>query len=102
MTEKQITEAWRVHEGEDYLTVYVTTFTNDPTVFTINHPSAEDRRRASIAAAAPAMKSIIERLIQWDKDFPVNCHNGYAGLQELNKIIADGAAIVAKAKGGAA
>lgn len=35
-----------------------------------------------------------ERLVQWDKDYPVNCHNGYAGLKELELIIADAAAIL--------
>ncbi|HCJ70861.1 hypothetical protein [Agrobacterium pusense] len=32
---------------------------------------------------------ICQRLIKWDTDFPVNCQNGYAGLKELDKIIAD-------------
>lgn len=32
---------------------------------------------------------ISQRLIKWDTDFPVNSHNGYAGLKELDAIIAD-------------
>lgn len=32
---------------------------------------------------------ISQRLIKWDSDFPVNSHNGYAGLKELDAIIAD-------------
>ncbi len=32
---------------------------------------------------------IYKRLIKWDTDFPVNGWNGYAGLKELDKIIAD-------------
>lgn len=35
------------------------------------------------------LEAIATRLIKWDKDFPVNCHNGYAGLKELDRIIAD-------------
>ncbi|MCX2696363.1 hypothetical protein [Ochrobactrum chromiisoli] len=35
------------------------------------------------------LAGIATRLIKWDKDFPVNCHNGYAGLKELDRIIAD-------------
>lgn len=31
---------------------------------------------------------ISQRLIKWDTDFPVNSHNGYAGLKELDAIIA--------------
>ncbi len=40
----------------------------------------------------PARRKLLEisqRLIKWDTDFPVNCWNGYAGLKELDKIIAD-------------
>lgn len=55
MTSEQIIEAWAVHEGDDYLEVYVTTFTNNPTVYNVPHPSTEDRRRANVAAAAPEM-----------------------------------------------
>lgn len=32
---------------------------------------------------------ILARLSKWDKDYPVNCWNGYAGLKELDKIVAD-------------
>lgn len=32
---------------------------------------------------------ISKRLIKWDTDFPVNGWNGYAGLKELDKLIAD-------------
>ncbi|MBN7804859.1 hypothetical protein JZX86_05710 [Agrobacterium rosae] len=35
------------------------------------------------------LAKIAQRLIKWDADFPVNGSNGYVGLQELNKIIAD-------------
>lgn len=44
------------------------------------------------------LAKIAQRLIKWDTDFPVNCHNGYAGLQELNRIIAD-AKVALKAAG---
>ncbi|WOC15469.1 hypothetical protein [Pseudochrobactrum sp. MP213Fo] len=37
---------------------------------------------------------IAELLVQWDKDYPVNCHNGYAGLKELGLIIADAVTIL--------
>lgn len=40
---------------------------------------------------------ISQRLIKWDTDFPVNCWNGYAGLKELDKIIADARVAVHKA-----
>lgn len=43
--------------------------------------------------------ALAERLVQWDLDYPVNCHNGYAGLQALNEIIRDNKAAIAKAKG---
>lgn len=42
-----------------------------------------------------AAKALIERLIKWDSDFPVDSHNGYAGLKELDRIIADGKALTA-------
>ena len=45
---------------------------------------------------------LAERLVQWDLDYPVNCYNGYAGLQALNEIIRDNKAAITKAKGGAA
>lgn len=54
---------------------------------------------ARLIAASPEMGGIIKRLIQWDIDYPVNCHNGYAGLKELNRIIADGKAVLAKLEG---
>lgn len=40
---------------------------------------------------------LAQRLIKWDTDFPVNCHDGYAGLQELNKIIADAKTLLKEA-----
>ncbi|QSZ57248.1 hypothetical protein BTN45_09120 [Rhizobium sp. ZX09] len=39
--------------------------------------------------ASSKLLDISQRLIKWDTDFPVNCWNGYAGLKELDKIIAD-------------
>lgn len=36
-----------------------------------------------------ALAAIAKRLIKWDTDFPINCQNGYAGLKELDRIIAD-------------
>lgn len=48
---------------------------------------------ADLIVAAPSMRSLLLRLIKWDTDFPVNSHNGYAGLKELNKIIADAKAV---------
>ena len=44
----------------------------------------EDGRRVS-----DKLLEISQRLIKWDTDFPVNCWNSYAGLKELDKIIAD-------------
>ena len=40
------------------------------------------------------LAQIAERLIQWDKDYPVNCYNGYTGLKELESIIADAVTIL--------
>ncbi|ASY56452.1 hypothetical protein [Sinorhizobium sp. CCBAU 05631] len=40
---------------------------------------------------------IAQRLIKWDTDFPVNCHNGYVGLKELDRIIADAKVALTKA-----
>jgi hypothetical protein len=40
---------------------------------------------------------IAQRLIEWDVNFPVNGHNGYAGLKELDRIIADAKAAVTNA-----
>ncbi|NEJ10823.1 hypothetical protein GR238_36475 [Rhizobium leguminosarum] len=40
---------------------------------------------------------IAQRLIKWDTDFPVNCWNGYAGLKELDRIIADAKVALTKA-----
>ncbi|MBZ9600687.1 hypothetical protein [Phyllobacterium chamaecytisi] len=37
---------------------------------------------------------LLSRLVKWDKDFPVNSYNGYAGLKELDKIIADARALL--------
>lgn len=39
--------------------------------------------------AVPDLAPILARLIKWDTDYPVNCHNGYAGLKALDEIIAD-------------
>lgn len=41
-----------------------------------------------------AASILIDRLIKWDSEFPVNSHNGYAGLKELDRIIADGRALI--------
>lgn len=54
---------------------------------------------ARMIAAAPDMRSVSARLCQWDIDFPVNCHDGYAGLKELNRIVADARAAIAKVEG---
>ncbi|MEW9523891.1 hypothetical protein MRBLRH8O_001706 [Agrobacterium radiobacter] len=54
----------------------------------VNH---QDQAR-NIPDWQPARRKLLEisqRLIKWDTDFPVNCWNGYAGLKELDKIIAD-------------
>lgn len=32
---------------------------------------------------------LLQQLSVWDRRYPVNCHDGYAGLRELNEIIAD-------------
>lgn len=54
-------------------------------------------RQRGAQEANDALLSVTQRLVQWDLDYPVNCHNGYAGLEALNKIIADAKAAVAKA-----
>jgi hypothetical protein len=43
----------------------------------------------STVEADGKLLEISKRLIKWDTDFPVNGWNGYAGLKELDKIIAD-------------
>lgn len=40
---------------------------------------------------------IAQRLIKWDTDYPVNCWNGYSGLKELDRIIADAKVALTKA-----
>ena len=40
--------------------------------------------------------ALAERLVRWDLDYPVNCYNGYAGLQALNAIIRDNKVAIAK------
>ena len=40
--------------------------------------------------------ALAERLVQWDLDYPVNCYNGYAGLQALNAIIRDNKVAITK------
>lgn len=59
--------------------------------------AAEFAQKKALADASPELLAIALRLIKWDKDFPVNCHNGYAGLKELDAIIADAAKISATA-----
>ena len=45
-----------------------------------------------LTAKSTALSGVVARLIKWETDFPVNCHNGYAGLKELDNIIASGKA----------
>jgi hypothetical protein len=45
-----------------------------------------------LTAQSTVLSNVVSRLIKWDTDFPVNCHNGYAGLKELDNIIASGKA----------
>lgn len=52
---------------------------------------------AALVSAAPELLTISQRLVQWDLDYPVNCDNGYAGLEALNKIIADAKTAIGKA-----
>lgn len=44
-------------------------------------------------ALAPSIDAeaveLLRRLVKWDIDFPPNCWNGYVGLKELDKIIAE-------------
>lgn len=54
-------------------------------------------RQRGAQEANGALLSVTQRLVQWDLDYPVNCHNGYAGLEALNKIIADAKAAIAQA-----
>lgn len=42
--------------------------------------------------------ALLERLSKWDRDFPVNCWNGYAGLKELDRIIAEARTILGEGK----
>ncbi|MGH8417980.1 MAG: hypothetical protein ACRER8_11970 [Pseudomonas sp.] len=62
-----------------------------------NRPDIENEANMQLAATAPELLEVTRRLVQWDLDYPVNCHNGYAGLEALNKIIADAKAAIAKA-----
>jgi len=50
-----------------------------------------------LITTAPDLLDIAVRLVKWDKEFPVNCHNGYVGLKELDAIIAAGSVAIAKA-----
>ncbi len=43
---------------------------------------------------APSAHALLARLSKWDRDFPVNCWNGYAGLKELDRIIAEARTIL--------
>lgn len=65
---------------------------------TADDVQAECEANARIIMVPPELGSIVKRLIQWDEDFPVNSYNGYAGLKELNRIIADGKAALTKAE----
>ena len=58
---------------------------------------AEFVTKQALSDSAPALLTIAQRLVKWDKDFPVNCHNGYAGLKELDAIIADARVAIAGA-----
>jgi hypothetical protein len=51
--------------------------------------AAAEKAGADQSAMSSKLLEISQRLIKWDTDFPVNCWNGYAGLNELDKIIAD-------------
>jgi len=114
MTSEQITEAWAVHEGDDYLEVYVTTFTNNPTVYNVPHPSTEDRRRANVAAAAPEMlaalkgiKAEFQRLkdaVMERTDMPFIAKARDAGYLDGVIAVIDSKAgeVIAKIEGGAA
>ncbi|WP_313613452.1 hypothetical protein [Agrobacterium sp.] len=50
----------------------------------------EAGKAEALTAQTNALSDVVARLIKWDTDFPVNCHNGYAGLKELDNIIASG------------
>ena len=54
---------------------------------TDEHDQSAPTPRASQPPAAAGV--LLRRLIKWDIDFPPNCWNGYAGLKELDAIIAD-------------
>lgn len=47
-----------------------------------------------ILEGAPSAHALLAKLSKWDRDFPVNCSNGYAGLKELDAIIADARMII--------
>lgn len=64
------------------------------TYFDFDNPEAAELTVEDVAYEKGSQKSeklldICQRLIKWDTDYPVNCWNGYAGLKELDKIIAD-------------
>lgn len=64
-------------------------------LYALKNPFAEIGRDTEAKADIPpteretALAAIATRLIKWDTDCPVNTHNGYAGLKELDRIIAD-------------
>lgn len=64
-----------------------------------NRKEADRKAQRRIEGCGPELLTIAERLSKWDTDYPVNCHNGYAGLKELDAIIADARALIVKAKG---
>lgn len=58
---------------------------------------SEVEANARLIVTSPDLLNIAQRLVKWDRDYPVNCYDGYAGLKALNEIIADAKATIAKA-----
>lgn len=63
--------------------------------FTSAMPDEETARQCLIAGE---LLQLAKRLVKWDKDYPVNCIDGYAGLQALDAIIKDAADLIRKAE----
>jgi hypothetical protein len=79
---------WVRHDTADYAEIHPASGKQHSAIALVGKAADAD-----LIAAAPEMHALLLRLIKWDTDFPVNSYNGYAGLKELDKIIADAKAV---------